>query len=104
MTEVVLKAKDSQWWVYLIRNSSNALYCGITTDVVRRLQQHQQGKGAKALRGKGPLQLVWQYQIGTDRSKALQLEHRIKKLSKLEKERLIIDKDRLSDLYPEISS
>ncbi len=82
--------QHSDWWVYLIRTSKNALYCGITTDINRRFIQHQQGCGAKALRGKGPLSLVWQHHVGPSKSQALQLEHRIKCLSKTQKERLVI--------------
>ena len=47
------------WFLYLIRTADNKLYTGITTDVERRYQQHQSGKGAKALRGKGELTLVF---------------------------------------------
>ncbi|MDA3138552.1 GIY-YIG nuclease family protein [Vibrio metschnikovii] len=82
--------QHSDWWVYLIRTSKNALYCGITTDIDRRFIQHQQGCGAKALRGKGPLSLVWQHHVGPSKSQALQLEHRIKCLSKAQKERLVM--------------
>lgn len=41
------------WHLYMLRLPSGMLYTGITTDVARRLAQHQAGKGAKALRGKG---------------------------------------------------
>jgi putative endonuclease len=47
------------WFLYLVRTADNALYTGITTDVARRFLQHQTGKGAKALRGKGELQLAF---------------------------------------------
>ncbi|HGT8905200.1 TPA: DNA damage response exodeoxyribonuclease YhbQ, partial [Escherichia coli] len=47
------------WFLYLIRTADNKLYTGITTDVERRYQQHQSGKGAKALRGKGELTLAF---------------------------------------------
>ena len=47
------------WYLYLIRTADNKLYTGITTDVERRYQQHQSGKGAKALRGKGELTLAF---------------------------------------------
>ncbi|MBL4284819.1 GIY-YIG nuclease family protein [Vibrio fluvialis] len=77
------------WWVYLVRTSGNALYCGITTDVERRFTQHQKGQGAKALRGKGPLSLAWQQEIGPIKGDALKLEYRIKQLSKADKERLV---------------
>ncbi|HAS61413.1 MAG TPA: hypothetical protein DCS35_01880, partial [Vibrio sp.] len=38
----------TNWSVYLVRMRSNALYCGITTDVTRRFEQHVCGNGAKA--------------------------------------------------------
>lgn len=50
------------WFLYLIRTADNKLYTGITTDVERRYQQHQSGKGAKALRGKGELTLAFPHQ------------------------------------------
>ncbi len=79
----------SKWYVYLIRMRNNALYCGITTDVQRRFQQHQQGVGAKALKGKGPLKLEWFKPAGADRSTASKLEYQIKRLPKYKKEQLI---------------
>lgn len=77
-----------QWHVYLIRTRANTLYCGITNDLERRFAQHQTGKGAKYLRGKGPLELVWSMSVD-DKSTALKEEIRIKKLSKLNKESLV---------------
>ena len=62
------------WFLYLIRTADNKLYTGITTDVERRYQQHQSGKGAKALRGKGELTLVFSAPVG-DRSLALRAEY-----------------------------
>lgn len=76
------------WFLYLIRTADNRLYTGITTDVSRRLCQHQDGKGAKALRGKGGLQLAFSQKVG-ERSLALRLEYRIKQLTKRQKERLV---------------
>ncbi|MBJ7222611.1 MULTISPECIES: GIY-YIG nuclease family protein [unclassified Brenneria] len=88
------------WYLYMLRTATGLLYTGITTDVTRRLAQHQSGKGAKALRGKGELTLAFQCLAG-DRSSALKLEYRIKQLSKEQKERLVQDQpvslsDRLS--------
>lgn len=76
------------WYLYLVRTADNALYTGITTDVMRRFLQHQTGKGAKALRGKGELTLAFSAVVG-DRSQALKLEYRIKQLTKRQKERLV---------------
>ncbi|GLW36264.1 GIY-YIG nuclease family protein [Pectobacterium actinidiae] len=82
--------EDSRWYLYILRTVTGTLYTGITTDVSRRLNQHQTGKGAKALRGKGELTLVFHCLVG-DRSDALKLEYRIKQLSKSQKERLVQD-------------
>ncbi|APS28743.1 GIY-YIG nuclease family protein [Pectobacterium brasiliense] len=86
-------AEDSLWYLYILRTVAGALYTGITTDVSRRLNQHQMGKGAKALRGKGELTLVFHCRVG-NRSDALKLEYRIKQLSKNQKERLVQDQPR----------
>ena len=79
-----------EWSVYLIRCRDGTLYTGIATDVCRRVEEHQQGdgKGAKYLRGRGPLQLVLEKAVG-EKGLALRVERRIKKLSKARKEALI---------------
>lgn len=78
------------WHLYLIRCRDGSLYTGITTDVARRLAAHQGNgdTGAKYLRGRGPLVLVFQKKLGS-RSLALGVESRVKKLSKARKEELI---------------
>ncbi|MEO3990332.1 GIY-YIG nuclease family protein [Pseudocitrobacter cyperus] len=76
------------WFLYLIRTADDKLYTGITTDVARRFAQHQSGKGAKALRGKGELTLAFSGEVG-ERSLALRLEYRIKQLTKRQKEHLV---------------
>ncbi|MDX8382640.1 MAG: GIY-YIG nuclease family protein [Ghiorsea sp.] len=81
-------AAEQVWHLYMIRCKNNMLYTGITTDVARRLAEHELGKGAKFLRGKAPLTLVFHMEAG-NHSQALQLEIRIKKLSKSNKETLI---------------
>ena len=79
------------WHLYLIRTKQNALYAGITTNVSQRLAEHQSGKqGAKYLRSKGPLKLVYQTPIG-DRSTASKAEYRLKRLRKSQKEKIVAD-------------
>ncbi len=91
---------ETIWFVYLLRTGSGWLYTGITTDVDRRLTEHQNGKGARSLRGKGPLTLVYHCVAG-DRSTALKWEYRIKQLSKLQKERLVQNQpSTLTDFLP----
>ena len=82
--------KTERWHLYLIRTASGALYTGITTDVQRRLSEHQAGapKGARSLRGKGPLTLAFSAEAG-DRSQASSLEWRIKRWPRQRKERLV---------------
>ncbi|WP_213990503.1 GIY-YIG nuclease family protein [Sodalis sp. dw_96] len=79
---------SASWYLYLIRTGDGILYTGITTDLARRLGQHERGVGAKALRGKGPLTLVFHCPAG-DRSNALQWEYRIKQLTHRQKEQLV---------------
>lgn len=82
------RTTSPDWWVYLIRTKNNSLYCGITTDLERRIAMHQNGTGAKALRGKGPLKLVW-WEKAISKSDALKREISIKKFSKRDKEQLV---------------
>ncbi len=86
------KAKEN-WSLYIIRGGDDSLYTGISTDVSRRFDEHQNtdkknNKGAKALRGKAPLCLVYQTVVGS-RSEALKLEYKIKQLNKNLKKELI---------------
>jgi len=80
----------SDWYLYLIRVKGGSLYTGIATDVERRFSEHVAGgrKGAKYLRGRGPLQLVFRQKIGS-RSQALKAEAAVKKMPKTEKENLV---------------
>ena len=78
----------STWWVYLLQTREGKLYCGISTDVVRRIAQHQDGKGARSLRGKGPFELVF-HVPAKDQSHALKVEYRIKQLNRKQKLLLI---------------
>jgi putative endonuclease len=78
------------WFLYIVRCRDGSLYTGVATDVRRRVAEHasERGKGAKYLRGRGPLRLVLVQSIGS-RSQALRAERRIKKLPKARKERLL---------------
>ncbi|MEX0324497.1 MAG: GIY-YIG nuclease family protein [Puniceicoccaceae bacterium] len=82
----------ADWYVYILRCGDGTLYTGITTDVERRLEEHQaQGsKSARYVRGRAPLKLVYARKRGT-RSEAAREEWRIKQLSRADKERLIRD-------------
>lgn len=80
----------SGWSVYIIRCGDGTLYTGITTEIARRLREHEGAgaNGAKYLRGRGPLQLVYAL-AATDRAEAQRIERRVKKLPRKRKEMLI---------------
>jgi len=79
----------SDWFVYILQTAAGLYYTGITTDPERRLAEHGgDRKGAKSLRGKGPLTLVYT-RPARDRSEASILEARIKKCSRADKARLV---------------
>ena len=82
--------EPSRWSVYMVRTATGLLYTGISTDPLRRLRQHQSGKGSRALRGKGPLTLVWQQEVG-EKGAALRIEYRLKQQPKSFKEQLILN-------------
>ncbi len=79
---------EATWHLYLIRLDNGHLYTGITTDVSRRFGEHRNSRGAKFLRGRRRLKLVFSSAIG-DRSSALKIEAAVKKLPKQKKEALI---------------
>ena len=89
-----LEAERAEWYLYMIRCQDGSLYTGISNDVARRFEKHlKMGKhGAKYLRGRGPLKVVFQKKIGSKPS-ALKMEQKIKKLSKSQKETIIHKKD-----------
>ncbi|MGY3862794.1 GIY-YIG nuclease family protein [Aeromonas lacus] len=87
-TPAPLPPESSCWSIYMVRTAAGLLYTGISTAPERRLRQHQSGKGSRALRGKGPLTLVWQQEVG-EKGAALRLEYRLKQQPKAFKEQLI---------------
>ncbi len=78
------------WHLYLIRTRTGHLYTGITKNIQKRFEEHQEGgsKAAKYLKGKKPLKLVFYKKIGS-LSQALKAEAKIKKWPKEKKESLI---------------
>ena len=79
--------------VYVIECADGSLYTGYTTDVERRVAEHDAGEGAKYTRGRTPVTLR-HVESFDSRSVALSREHAIKSLSRAEKERLVGEHDR----------
>ncbi|MFK8069039.1 MAG: GIY-YIG nuclease family protein [Gammaproteobacteria bacterium] len=84
--------KNQNWYVYIVRCCDQTLYTGITTDVKRRVDEHNgivnSHRAAKYTRNRQPVILAY-LEAAESRSTALKREAAIKKLSKLQKELLI---------------
>tara|TARA_B110000046_G_scaffold147586_1_gene155280 strand:- start:167 stop:424 length:258 start_codon:yes stop_codon:yes gene_type:complete len=81
--------EEKEWWVYIVECSDESLYAGITTDLERRMIEHNDSKkGAKYTRNRRPVDLVYS-EMHPDRSTASKREYEIKKLSRAEKLKLI---------------
>ena len=80
---------DNTWFVYFLRCNDNSLYAGITTDIERRLYQHNHSKlGAKYTRAKRPVTLAF-IETASNKSSASKREYQLKQLSKAQKEQLV---------------
>ena len=78
-----------KWIMYVARCSDNSLYTGITTDVARRIHEHNHSKrGAKYTRSRRPVILAYTKEYAT-RSEALIAESSFKKLNKTQKELIV---------------
>jgi len=73
------------YFVYLLKCADGTYYCGITTDLKRRVDEHNMSeKGAKYTHGRRPVVLAYSKKYKT-RSEASKEEARIKKLPRTEK-------------------
>ena len=77
------------YFIYIVQCSDNTLYTGITTDIKRRIDEHNNSqKGAKYTKLRRPVTLVYT-ETAEDRSQASKREYAVKKLSRREKLELI---------------
>ncbi|MEA2603556.1 MAG: putative endonuclease [Acidobacteriota bacterium] len=77
-------------YVYILRCGDGSLYTGITTDLPRRLEQHQAGRASRYTRSHAPVTLVWFREVSSW-SLALCEERRIKALRRAEKEQFLLE-------------
>ena len=89
------------WYIYMVRCCDGSLYTGITTGVEHRFAEHASGAGAKYFRGRSPLELVFQKKLGS-RSLTLGVENKVKKLSKVRKENLIRNIERIEEIIKQV--
>ena len=76
-------------YTYIVRCADQTLYTGYTTDITRRLHEHNHlTKGAKYTKTRRPVTLVYE-EVFSTKSEACKREAAIKKLSRLKKLELI---------------
>ncbi|WP_135536781.1 GIY-YIG nuclease family protein [Halostella pelagica] len=75
-------------YVYVLECADGTYYTGYTTDVSRRVAEHDAGEGAKYTRGRTPVELVYSESFDSQ-SAAMSREYEIKQLTREEKERLV---------------
>lgn len=78
------------YWVYILHCSNDTYYTGYTTDVARRFQEHLDGIGSKYTRSFKPTRVAQSWEIAESKALAMKVERYIKKLSKQQKQELIL--------------
>ncbi|MDK9693258.1 MAG: GIY-YIG nuclease family protein [Sulfurimonas sp.] len=77
------------WHIYMLKCSDDSIYTGITTDLLRRIGEHNHSpKGAKYTRTRRPVELIHSESYD-DKSSASKREYQIKQLSKIQKLSLV---------------
>ena len=82
------QASRGVYWAYMVQCKYGTYYAGWTNDIKKRIAAHNNGTGAKYLRGKGPVKLVYKKKFLTVKE-AQDQERSIKKLTRKEKEDLL---------------
>ena len=95
-----MKFDNKVWYLYVVRCSDDTLYTGITTDLKRRLNEHNTSKrGAKYTKTRRPINLVY-YELYQSRSNAQKAEHKFKKLTREQKEKKIQKRHNIKYFLP----
>ena len=82
--DFVEKENKRDWCVYVLKCSNNALYVGVTNNIERRLNEHEQGRGSKFVRSWRPFELVKTVSC-QNAGEARSLEYHLKKLTRKKK-------------------
>ncbi len=80
--------RHAKYWVYLVECGDGTFYAGYTNDLKNRLKLHNNGHGAKYVRGKGPVKVVYLKEYAYYK-RAVQAEYALKKLTRTQKTQLI---------------
>lgn len=87
----------NQYWVYILHCENDTYYTGYTNDLVKRYRSHMDGTSqCKYTRSFKPFSIAQCWKINGDKSFAMQIERRIKRLSREEKKKIILKPSKLS--------
>jgi putative endonuclease len=75
---------------YVLECKDGSYYGGYTTDINRRIKQHNEGKGAKYTRARKPVELV-HFGVYSTKREAMQAEYAFKQLSRIKKEEFLAE-------------
>ena len=79
---------DNKNYTYILRCADGSLYTGWTNNLEKRLRDHNEGRGAKYTRGRGPVELAY-YEKFPTKEEAMKREYAIKHMSRFQKEQLV---------------
>ena len=83
------KSGNGKYFVYFLRCADDTFYTGVTTNLSRRIDEHNEGKaGAKYTKARRPVVLVYS-ESAKDRSQAQKREHALRSLSRADKQALV---------------
>ena len=97
---------SSNWFIYMVQCADNSLYTGVSTDLLRRIEEHNSSpNGAKYTKPRRPVRLVY-FEQSKSRSEACKRECELKSLTPTNKRQLVTDAQHhcqqlLNKLYPD---
>ena len=74
-------------YTYMLKCKDGTYYIGYTNDLEKRVKAHNEGKGAKYTKGRGPVELIY-YEEYEEKNIAMRREWEMKKLTRSQKEEL----------------
>lgn len=86
--QILAQATATTWSLYILRCGDGSFYTGVTTDIDRRIREHEEGRASRFTRTRRPVVLVYQEKCGS-RSHALSRECAVKSMGRQGKEDLV---------------
>ncbi|SFD01076.1 putative endonuclease [Bacillus sp. OV322] len=85
--------EKNEHFFYVLRCRDGSFYAGYTNDLKKRISMHNEGKGAKYTRGRGPVELI-HYEVFATKTEAMRAEYNFKQLNRAQKEQIINKKEK----------